>query len=209
MSSGVLSKIVCFVVCHVDYHNSPAMSPVKFIFVFLALLVLAAAKSRGSADLEIKDSNPGFRNQQADIQEMNRKIHEMAAAGQDSVMAEHARLMEEQRKLIEAMQQETSIKQNSVSKMRETDSEIIVELDLGDVPKESVKVSVSNGELKISAGEAHEKVEKTANTRVVSRSAGAVSQKYTIPRGIDESSMKIHYESETKMIITLQKPKHH
>lgn len=184
------------------------MWPVKLISVFLTLLVVASAKPSGRADLDTEDINPALFNQENEIKELNRKMHEMAAAGQESIMAEHARLMEEHRKSIEAMQHGASLSHNSVSKMRETGSEIVVELDLGDVPKEAVKVSVSNGELVISAGEAHEKVEKTENRRTVTRSAGAIYQKYTVPRGIDSSFMTIHYESESKMIITLQKPAH-
>ncbi|MCR4290238.1 MAG: Hsp20/alpha crystallin family protein [Candidatus Scalindua sp.] len=86
----------------------------------------------------------------------------------------------------------------------ENDSEFIIKVEIPEVKKEDVKVSVDNGVLTLQGERKHEKEEKGKKFHRVERYYGSFTRSFTLPENVDESKVKATFKDG---MLNLQVPK--
>lgn len=76
----------------------------------------------------------------------------------------------------------------------ETAEAFEIKAELPDVKKEDVKVSVEDGELRISGERKQEKEEKGKKFHRVERSYGSFMRSFTLPENVDDSKLSAEYK---------------
>lgn len=76
----------------------------------------------------------------------------------------------------------------------EDDKEFLVKVELPEMKKEDVKVTVENGTLRISGERKAEKEEKTRKYHRVERSYGSFERAFTLPEGADGTKVSADYK---------------
>ena len=75
----------------------------------------------------------------------------------------------------------------------EDDKEFLIKVELPEMKKEDVKVTVENGALRISGERKAEKEEKTKKYHRIERSYGAFLRAFTLPEGADGAKVNAEY----------------
>jgi len=86
----------------------------------------------------------------------------------------------------------------------EDDKEFIVKVELPEMKKEDVKVTVENGTLRISGERKAEKEEKTKKYHRIERSYGSFLRAFTLPEGADGTKISADYKDG---MLTVHLPK--
>ena len=76
----------------------------------------------------------------------------------------------------------------------EDDKEFLVKVELPEMKKEDVKVTVENGTLRISGERKAEKEEKTKKFHRIERSYGSFERAFTLPAGADGAKVNADYK---------------
>lgn len=87
----------------------------------------------------------------------------------------------------------------------EDDKEYLVKVELPEVKKEDVKVTVENGTLRISGERKAEKEEKNKKYHRVERSYGSFLRAFTLPEGADGTKIAAAFKDG---ILSVHLPKH-
>ena len=86
----------------------------------------------------------------------------------------------------------------------EDDKEYVVKVELPEMKKEDVKVTVENGTLRISGERKAEKEEKTKKYHRIERSYGSFLRAFTLPDGADGTKVNADYKDG---VLTVRLPK--
>jgi HSP20 family protein len=86
----------------------------------------------------------------------------------------------------------------------EDDKEYLVKVELPEMKKEDVKVTVENGTLRISGERKAEKEEKTKKFHRIERSYGSFLRSFTLPEGADGTKVNAEYKDG---VLTVHLPK--
>jgi HSP20 family protein len=86
----------------------------------------------------------------------------------------------------------------------EDDKEYLVKVELPEMKKEEVKVTVENGVLRITGERKAEKEEKTEKYHRIERSYGAFERAFTLPDGADGTKVSADYKD---CLLTVRLPK--
>jgi len=86
----------------------------------------------------------------------------------------------------------------------EDDKEFVVKVELPEMKKEDVKVTVENGTLRISGERKAEKEEKTKKYHRIERSYGAFARIFALPDGADGTKVSADYKDG---MLTVRLPK--
>lgn len=76
----------------------------------------------------------------------------------------------------------------------ETPEAFEIKAELPDVKKEDVKVTVEDGELRISGERKQEKEEKSKKYHRIERSYGSFMRSFTLPENVDDSKLTAEYK---------------
>lgn len=76
----------------------------------------------------------------------------------------------------------------------EDDKEFLVKVELPEMKKEDVKVTVENGTLRITGERKAEKEEKTKKYHRIERSYGSFERSFTLPGGADGTKVNAEYK---------------
>jgi HSP20 family protein len=86
----------------------------------------------------------------------------------------------------------------------EDDREFLVKVELPEMKKEDVKVTIENGMLRISGERKAEKVEKNKKYHRIERSYGSFLRAFTLPEGADGTKVNAEYKEG---MLTVHLPK--
>jgi HSP20 family protein len=82
----------------------------------------------------------------------------------------------------------------------EDDKEFLVKVELPDMKKEDMKVTVENGVLHITSERKAEKEEKTKKYHRIERSYGSFERTFTLPEGADGTKVSADYKDGMLMV---------
>lgn len=78
--------------------------------------------------------------------------------------------------------------------IEETDKEFLIKVEIPEVRKEDVKITVDNGILSISGERKQEKEEKGKKYHRIERCYGSFNRSFTLPENVDESRTKASFK---------------